>query len=214
MIKRNKGTLLLTTVILLLPLVIGLALWNKLPEQVPMHWNIEGEVDGWGSKAMLVFVLPMFLVGLQWIGALVTSLDPRNKDIHGKPLQLALWICPFISLLVHTLVYAKVLGYDISVEIIMQLVMGLMFMVIGNFLPKCKRNNTLGIKLPWTLNDDEIWNKTHRLTGRVWVFGGAIIAATAVFGNFIVSFAITMLMVLIPTVYSYLLYRRKKKSVT
>lgn len=212
MIKRNKGTLLLTSAILLLPVVVGLILWNKLPEQVPMHWNMVGEVDGWGSKAMLVFALPLFLLGIQWIGALITSLDPKNKDIHGKPLKLALWICPFISLLVNTLVYAKILGYDISVEIIMPLLMGLMFMVIGNLLPKCKRNYTLGIKLPWTLNDDENWNKTHRFAGKLWVVGGALIMATAVFGSFILFFVATIVMVLVPTVYSYLLYRRKKKA--
>lgn len=211
MIKRNKGTLILTTVILLLPMVIGLILWNKLPEQVPMHWNVSGEVDGWGSRGMLVFGMPLFLIGIQWLCALATAFDPKNKDLKGKLAQLVLWICPFVSLLVHTLIYAKILGYDLRVEIIIPLTMGLLFMVVGNYLPKCRQNSTIGIKLPWTLKSEDNWNKTHRLAGLVWVFGGALLMATAVFGSLILLFVVTVVMVLAPTVYSYCLYRRNKQ---
>lgn len=213
MIKRNKGTLILTTIIMLLPMVIGLIIWNKLPEQVPMHWNAAGEVDGWGSKSMLVFILPLFMVVLQWGCVLATSLDKKSKGIRGKLEQLVLWICPFISLLVHTLIYTKILGYDLAVEIIMPLVLGLMFMVIGNLLPKCKQNYTIGIKVPWALQDEENWNKTHRLAGKLWVIGGAVMVATAVFGNFIIFFGITLVMCIVPTIYSYLYYRENQKTV-
>ena len=212
MIRSNKGTLILTTAILLLPMVIGLILWNKLPEQIPMHWNVAGEVDGWGSKGMLVFYLPLFIVGLQWVCALATSHVPEGKGINWKISKLVLWICPYVSLLIHTLVYAKILGYDLAVNIIMPLSFGLMFMVIGNFLPKCKRNYFIGIKVPWALNNDENWNKTHRFAGKVWVAGGAIIAATAVFANYIVFFVLTLVMVIVPTMYSYLYFRRQNKS--
>ena len=212
MIRSNKGTLILTTAILLLPMVIGLILWNKLPEQIPMHWNVAGEVYGWGSKGMLVFYLPLFIVGLQWVCALATSHVPEGKGINGKSSKLVLWICPYVSLLIHTLVYAKILGYDLAVNVIMPLSFGLMFMFIGNLLPKCKRNYFIGIKVPWALNNDENWNKTHRFAGKVWVAGGAIIAATAVFANYIVFFVLTLVMVIVPTMYSYLYFLRQNKS--
>ena len=212
MIRSNKGTLILTTAILLLPMVIGLIVWNKLPEQIPMHWNAVGEVDGWGSKGMLVFYLPLVLVGLQWVCALATSLAPEGKGIKGKISKLVLWICPYVSLLIHTLVYAKILGYDLAVNVIMPLSFGLMFMVIGILVPKCKRNYFIGIKVPWALNNDENWNKTHRFAGKVWVAGGAIIAATAVFANYVVFFVITLVMVIVPTMYSYLYFLRQNKS--
>lgn len=212
MIKRNKATLILTTAILLLPMIIGLIVWNKLPEQIPMHWNAAGEVNGWGGKEMLVFFFPLLMIGVHWLCVLATSLDRKSKEMDGKPLQLVLWICPFISLLVHTLIYAQIMGHDLAVEIIMPLAMGLMFMVVGNLLPKCKRNRTIGIKLPWTLKNDDNWNKTHRLTGKLWVIGGAVIMATAVFGSFVLFFAITLLMVIVPTVYSYLYHRRHKEE--
>lgn len=212
MMKRNKGTMILTSVILLLPMVIGLIVWNKLPDQIPLHWGINGEVDGWGSKSVLVFGLPVFTVALQWLCALASSLDKRSGSIKGKVEQLVLWICPFISLLVHTLVYTKILGYDLAVEIIMPLVFGLMFIVIGNLLPKCKRNYTIGLKLPWTLKDDENWNHTHRFGGKVWCFGGAVMVVTAVFGSFVIFFAITLMMVVVPTIYSYVFYRKHGKK--
>jgi uncharacterized membrane protein len=115
-------------------------------------------------------------------------------------------------LLIHTLVYAKILGYDLAVNVIMPLSFGLMFMVIGNLLPKCKRNYFIGIKVPWALNNDENWNKTHRFAGKVWVAGGAIIAATAVFANYIVFFVLTLVMVIVPTMYSYLYFLRQNKN--
>ena len=209
MIKQNKGTLIVTSIILLLPMVIGLYLWNKLPEQIPVHWNVYGEVDGWGSRSTLVFAFPLFTIGLQWLCVLTTSFDKKSGGMKGKPIQLVLWVCPYVSMVVHTLVYTKILGYDLDAKVIMPLSMGLMFMVIGNLLPKCKRNRNIGIKLPWTLADDENWNKTHRLAGKLWVLGGAVMMASSLLGSHIIFFSITLFMGLIPTVYSYLLDRKK-----
>jgi uncharacterized membrane protein len=94
----------------------------------------------------------------------------------------------------------------------MPLAMGLMFMVIGNLLPKCKRNRSIGIKVPWALADDENWNKTHRFAGKVWVLGGAVMMASAVLGSFVLFFVISLLMCIVPTLYSYLFYRKNKKN--
>lgn len=110
------------------------------------------------------------------------------------------------------MVYATALGHKISVEIIMPLFMGALFVVIGNYMPKCKQSYTLGIKLPWTLDDEENWNKTHRLAGFLWVIGGVVIMASAFLGKFWLFFVVLVPMVIIPTVYSYILYRNKKNK--
>ena len=102
MIKKNKKTLLWTTAVMLLPVVVGLLLWNRMPEQLPVHWNAAGEVDGWGSRAMAVFFLPLFVLAIHWICFFATCADPKNKNVNGKPIKLVLWICPFISLLLCT----------------------------------------------------------------------------------------------------------------
>ena len=94
----------------------------------------------------------------------------------------------------------------------MSLLMGVLFIFIGNLLPKMQQSYTMGIKLPWTLHNEENWNKTHRLSGKVWVIGGIIILSTALWGNFLVLMATTLLMVLIPVVYSYCLYRKQTQN--
>ena len=104
------------------------------------------------------------------------------------------------------------LGCEIDVEVIMPLVMGVLFLVIGNLLPKCRQSYTMGIKLPWTLNNEENWNKTHRFGGKVWVAGGIIILATAFIGSFWILMGVLLIMVTVPTLYSYLLYRKQTKD--
>lgn len=210
MIKKNLPKLIITSLVTLIPIVIGLILWDKFPDQVPVHWNANGEVDGYATKTQAVFLMPLVLVAIQWIGVLVTTLDPKKQNISDKTLTLVLWIVPIISLLCNSLVYATALGHKVSVEIIMPLFMGALFVVIGNYMPKCKQSYTVGIKLPWTLNDEENWNKTHRLAGFLWVICGVIIMATAFLGVFWLFFVVLIPMVIVPFVYSYSLYKKNK----
>ncbi len=210
MIKKNLPKLIITSLITLIPIVVGLVIWDKLPDQVPVHWNINGEVDGFATKIQAVFAMPLVLVAFHWICVLGTLLDPKKQNINDKMFTLVLWIIPVISLLCNSMVFATALGHKVSVEIIMPLFMGALFVVIGNYMPKCKQSYTMGIKLPWTLNDEENWNKTHRMAGFLWVIGGVIIMATAFLGSFWLFFIVIIPMVIVPFVYSYLLYKKNK----
>ena len=210
MIKKNLPKLIITSLIILIPIFIGLILWDKLPEQVPVHWNVNGAVDGYATKTQAVILLPLVLVAFQWICVLVTLLDPKKQNINDKMFTLVLWIIPVISLLCNSIVYATALGHKVSVEIIMPLFMGALFVVIGNYFPKCKQSYTVGIKIPWTLNDEENWNKTHRMAGFLWVVGGIIIMATAFLGAFWLFFVVLIPMVVVPFVYSYCLYKKNE----
>jgi uncharacterized membrane protein len=212
MIKKNKATLILTSIVLLIPVVIGLILWDQLPEQIPSHWGINGEVDGWSSKPFTVFGFPCILLALHWICVLASSADPKAKDYHPKMFHLVLWICPVLSLVLTALVYTTALGYPLDVEIIMPLLVGLMFIIVGNLLPKCRQSYTMGIKLPWTLHNEENWNKTHRLGGKTWVIGGIITMSTAFIGSFWILLGVLIVMVAVPTVYSYCLYRKQTRN--
>lgn len=208
MIKKNRKILLMNSIVILLPIVAGLLLWNQLPEQVPFHWNAAGEVDGWASRPVAVFVTPPILLVLHWVCVLATSADPKKQSHPEKVLHLVLWITPVISIFVHTLMYMVALGKSVRVEMVMPVFMGLIFIIIGNYLPKCKQNYTIGIKMPWTLNSEENWNKTHRFTGRVWVVSGIVMMLTGFFGGFWIFFAVVLVMVLAPFIYSYILHRK------
>ena len=208
MIKKNLKVLIITSVVLLLPVLVGLILWNQLPEQMPIHWNAAGEIDGWSSKPFAVFGLPLILLAAQWLCMLGTAADPKKNNHPEKIMHLVLWIIPVLSLVLHAVTYATVLGKEVRMEVVMPVLLGLLFTIIGNYLPKCKQNYTIGIKIPWTLDNEENWNKTHRFAGFLWTACGIAIMLTGFFGSFWVFLPITLLMVLAPIIYSYVLHRK------
>ena len=208
MLKKNKWGMIFSSVVILLPVVAGLLLWDRLPEQMPFHWNAAGEVDGWIGKTGGVFLGPAILLAVHWTCALVTGLDPKNKDKNEKAKQLILWILPVLSLLVNGMVYAAALGREVNVATLMPGLLGVMLVVLGNILPKCSRNSTIGIKIPWTLHSEENWNRTHRFAGRLWVVCGLGITVTGFLGCAQYAIPFALLMVLVPVLYSYLLHRK------
>lgn len=208
MIKKNLKVLIITSIVILLPILAGLILWNQLPEQMPAHWNVSGEVDGWSSKAFAVFGFPSILLAAQWLCMLGSSADPKKENHPAKILHLVLWIIPVLSVVLHTIMYAVALGREVRVEVVMPVLIGLIFAIIGNYLPKCKQNYTIGIKIPWTLSSEENWNKTHRFAGRLWTVCGLAIMLTGFLGGFGIFFGVALLMVIAPLVYSYVLYRK------
>ena len=214
MFKKYRKTLIITTIITLLPMLAGVILWNKLPEQFPIHFNAAGEVDGWSSKIFGVFGLPLILVAFQWLCGLGSlKMDPKAENLEGKVFSLVLWIIPVLSVVLNALVYCTALGMDMNVQIIMPLLVGLVMVIIGNWLPKCKQTYTLGIKLPWTLADETNWNRTHRFAGPIWVVCGMVIMVCGLIGGAFlwVMVAAFVAMIAAPTVYSYLLFKGKIK---
>ena len=210
MIKNYWKTLLITSLIILLPMVAGLVFWDRLPAQIPIHWNLEGEVDNWGSKAVVVFVLPLVMLAIQWLCTILTGTDPKKKNHSEKMLQLVLWIVPLISTVLNSVTYAIALGKELRINLIVSLLLGLLFTVIGNYMPKCKQNYTIGIKLPWTLESEENWNKTHRFGGWVWSIGGLLMMLTGFFDGVRFFMIVMLAIALAPTVYSYILHLKKK----
>lgn len=214
MLKRNKGTLILTTIITALPILLGLALWSRLPETIATHFDVNGVADGWSSKAFAVFGLPAFLVAVHLLCAFGTMMDPKRKNIQDKMYKLVLWSCPVISILTCGAVYLYALGMEVNMALIAELMVGVMFIVVGNYLPKCRQSYTMGIKLPWTLNDEENWNATHRFGGWLWMAGGVVFLLLTFLNavNTLCTLGLILLMVGLPTVYSYLYYRKHCKE--
>ena len=208
MIKKNWKLLIITSVIILLPILVGLILWSRLPEQVPIHWNAAGEIDGWSGRAMAVFGMPLFFLALHWITLLVTSADPKKKNHSEKILSLIFWLIPILNLIISTVTYCTAMGKSIRMEILVPLLLGVSLVAIGNYLPKCQQNYTIGIKIPWTLNSEENWNRTHRLAGFVWVMGGIIMILSAFWVGIWITIAVSAMMVLTPVIYSYALHRK------
>ena len=208
MIKKNWKILLITSLLILLPMLAGVVLWDQLPEQIPTHWNASGEVDGWSNKIFAVFGLSGILLAVQWLCTLGPRADPKKANHPEKVVHLVFWIIPVISNLLYAVTYATALGKEVQIEVIMPVFIGLVFAIIGNYLPKCKQNYTIGIKIPWTLNSEENWNKTHRFAGRLWVICGLVIMLTGFFGGFWIFFGVALVMVIVPVIYSYRLHKK------
>lgn len=171
MIRKNKGKLILSSLVILLPTVMGLLLWDKLPEQVATHWGVHGQPDDWSGRGFLL-MMPLLLLVLHWLGILITVKDPKNADQHPKAFNLVIWIVPALSLMMMGFVYFIALGNAFSALRLMTVVFGLMFTILGNYMPKIRRNSSLGIKIRWTLESEENWNATHRFAGKVWTVCG------------------------------------------
>ena len=215
MLKKNKWTMLVTSLLILLPIAVGLILWEQLQEQMPIHWNAAGEVDGWCGKTQGVRLMPLVLLAVHWLCVLVTGQDPKNKDKNEKAKAMIVWLIPVLSLVVNGMVYASALNRDVNIQTLLPIFLGVVFLVIGNYLPKCSRNSTIGLKLPWTLNRDENWNATHRLTGKIWMPGGLVVAATVLLPanlSFWIMIAIGAVMVLVPAGYSYWFYKTHEEQ--
>ncbi len=210
MIKKNLKVLIITSIVIVMPIVAGVVLWDKLPNKVPSHWNINNEIDGYMGKPFFVFGMPCIMLALQWFCVLATFLDPKNKNHPTKILHLVFWLIPALNLLLTVITYSTALGQAIKISVVMPLFMGLLFLIIGNYLPKCKQNYTIGIKIPWTLNNKVNWTKTHRFAGWVWVICSIVIIATSFLGSFWILIGATLIMALSPIVYSFVLYKLHK----
>jgi uncharacterized membrane protein len=201
--------ILITCLITLLPLFFGLVMWNQLPDPLATSFNFQGEAQGWSGKTFTVIGLPLLLLAVHLLCAFMVAVDPKRKNINGKIYLLCLWICPVVSLFCALIIYGNALNCPLNITRLTMVFVGGVFLGIGNYLPKTHQNYTVGFKLPWTLEDEENWNRTHRLAGQVWVFGGTLTIVNAFLGNMWIFIAAIVLMVLIPTVYSYWLYTQK-----
>ena len=217
MFKKNRLNLIIASIITLLPILAGVVLWEKLPDNMATHFSASGSADGFASKAFAVFGLPLILLGIFWICIFFTMKDVNNQNQNKKALGIIYWIIPILSCVVNGIVYLTALGKEMNPALIVSLLLGFMFIIIGNYLPKCKQNFTLGIKIKWTLENEENWNKTHRFAGKVWFIGGFIMLLTAFLTIEYALLSIIILivpMVALPVIYSYSYHKKQLKEGT
>lgn len=203
--------------IVLLPFIYLAYIWNQLPEKVPMHWNIKGEVDRYGEKIELI-IIPILLPLLIYIIFLVIpKIDPKNKlNKMGNKLQtIKFLLTTFISILALFIIYtAKNESFANPNYIV--LLIGVLYIIFGNYFKTIKANYFIGIRTPWTLESETVWKKTHQLGGKMWFVGGIIVVITSLIlgkeTNFTIFLIITGIITVIPIVYSYITFKNEKKT--
>ena len=210
--KTNKKLLALTSIVILFPILWGLIIWKQLPNQIPIHFNLAGQANNYQSKPLAVFGLPLFLLLMHLFVIFVTARDSKNQTMNEKMGKVIYWLTPIVSLGVFYLIYSKALGSTTNPSIFASALLGLIFVMMGNYIPKLKVNHTVGIRLPWTLQSEDNWHKTHRLAGKLWVLGGLIllIEAGIQFAVPYVMGIVILTIVFIPVMYSYQLSRKNR----
>ena len=205
----NK-TLVITTILCLLPIILGIAVYDRLPDQVAIHFDSQGNPDNYLSKALAVFGLPVVMALINLYINFRMNNDARVENASSFLRSLSRWIVPLIAIVMIPVSLFLAMDAEIRIPLIASAVAGVIIVIYGNFLPKCKYNYTIGIRLPWTLNSEYNWNKTNRFAGYIFVIGGLIFIVNAFLSLWYVSIAIIALLVILPFIYSYLLYRKQQ----
>lgn len=208
--KKINKEFLMTALVIALPMVIGVIFWNQLPEKIPTHFGIDGQADGYSSKLFTLFAFPALFLLFQIICLASFEKESVKVNIPAKMRRFYTWLIPVLSLIIQGSIYANALGFIKSGPTLVTIFLAIVFIVIGNYLPKIQRNATVGIRIPWTLSDDKNWYKTHRMAGKLWVIGGLIILLESfiqVALPYVVGGVIAV-MIVGPILYSFILSRK------
>ena len=211
-----------TTIIVLLMLIAGviagLLLWNRLPDQIASHWDINDQVNGYMPKVWGVFMMPLIVLGMSVLFLIVPNIDPLKANIAKFREAFNLFIVLIVAfmLYIHALTLVWSLGYtNFKMSTSMLPAMGLLFIFIGFLLRKAKRNFFIGIRTPWTLSSDHVWDKTHQLGAILFMASGVLALIGGIFGGMTAFWFLFVPLIgstIFLLVYSYVLYQREIKA--
>jgi uncharacterized membrane protein len=214
--KKNKKINLLIGILVAITALYVLIMYNKMPDQIPTHWNINGEIDNYGPRSTLyIFVLTM--IGINLLLLVIKKIDPKsaNYERFDNAFQVfRVVMTVFFMVLVFASIQISLNPESFEMSELIPVMIGLLFVVIGNYMPKFKHNYTMGIKTPWTLASETCWDKTHRFAGPLWVVGGLLFILSPFIINDSMSLYlygfIIVLIVIVPTGYSYIVFKNEK----
>ena len=203
--------------IIFLSLVVGAAVYRHLPEQVPMHWNVYGEIDGYGGRFTGAFAIPLLTLVSYIAMVFAPRIDPKKKNYAKFTGAYNAFMTAFVlfMLALYATVLLATFGYPLDIGRITQMGVGLLFIVMGNYLTRVRHNYFFGIKTPWTLADETVWRKTHRFGGSLFVVAGLLSIASMVTwpeARFMITIGSAIGASLISIVYSYLVFRKLDKQ--
>ena len=203
--------------IVMIPFIYLAYIWAQLPEKVPMHWNINGEIDRYDDKIALILIPVLLPLLVYVIFLVVPKIDPKKKikKMGNKFQTIKLLLTTFMSILAMYIIYSSK-NESFSNPNYITLLLGVLFIVLGNYFKTIRANYFIGIRTPWTLESDANWKETHTLAGKMWFIGGLVIVLCSLLLakqlNMIIFLTITGIIALVPVLYSYLLYTKQKKN--
>ncbi|MEI7616642.1 MAG: SdpI family protein [Actinomycetota bacterium] len=215
-IKPTFKSEAISLAVIIASVITSFTTYNSLPTRVITHWNFYGQADGWSSRGFHALLFPGLIIAMYVLFLILPNLDPKKERYQDfiKPYNIfrtTLLVVFYIIFLLSTLVN---LGYNINIGKAVPFIIGLLMIFIGNYMGKIKKNWFVGIRTPWTLSSENVWNKTHRFAGIMFVLFGLLLIISPYLEKTlgITVFVIGILLVsLVPMAYSYILYRKEKK---
>lgn len=214
MSKKLNITLILSCILCISPSILSIFFYKDLPELIPIHFKFNGEPDLYKSKFFVCFIFPIIFCFFNIFLNIILHKDSNKKHQNSTMLNIIKFIIPSICLISISTSILKSLGFNIKIELIFPTIISIIFILIGNYLPKCKQNYTIGIRLPWTLKDRDNWVKTHRFSGFLWVLSGIImIIVTFLYKNILPYFMILLISfsLILTMMYSFFIYKKIKE---
>jgi len=211
----NKHRIWLPLTFLIASFAVVLVLYGRMPDRVPTHWNIRGEVDGWMPKPWGPLALPLIQAGTLAVLAVAPLLSPKTASMapFARPYSILVSAISGFMFALNTVVCLVAAGVELDVIQLVSLASGVLFLIIGNFLGKLTKNYFAGIRTPWTLENDEVWHRTHRLGGKLFVLGGLFTIVSAFMGMGLpVLMATVAATTIVTTAYSYVIYKKLTRS--
>src|SRR5690606_30728885 len=200
-----------------LPFIYLAYLWDQLPQQVPMHYNIKGEVDRYGDKSELIMIPIMLPLLIYLIFLIVPYIDPKKQlqKMGNKYQHLKFILTGLMSLLALYILHSAK-EQSMGNPNLIFIPIGILYLVLGNYFKTIKPNYFIGIRTPWTLESESIWKETHRLAGKIWFVGGLLTILCSLVldekSNFIAFMGISLILALIPMLHSFLLFRKQRQQ--
>ncbi len=213
----TKLTTILVLILIAAAVLAGALFWDQLPESMASHWNENDQVDGYISKFWGVWMMPLMTLGMFGIFLLVPVIDPLKANIakFRNIFNLLILLITAFMLYIHGLTLAWNLGYEFRMSSAMLPFMGILFVFMGYMLRQAKRNWFIGIRTPWTLSSDTVWDKTHQLGSVLFIASGVLAFLGAFFGGTIALYLTLIPMLgsaLFVVIYSFVLYQREMKG--
>lgn len=194
-------------------LAFGLWAWSRMPARVPVHWGVSGQPDRWGAPWENALLMPLIGIAVYLLLLFLPLIDPRRASyaLFGGTLRLFRAVLALFSVALHVAVTLASLGHAVDVGTLVRVEVPLLFILLGNQMGRLRHNWFVGIRVPWTLESEEVWNRTHRMAGPVWVTGGFAAFAGAFLPpipGMVVFLSVLAVLIVVPIVYSYRLYHR------
>ena len=209
LVADNKWKIVISVIAIAMTSIVGIFLWDNLPAQLPVHFDINGNPDSFMPKVAAISVIPTTLVAIHLL-ALLGMLRQVKRDSNNKVIHYVIWIVPAVAILVMGCIYTYSMNIQVNVGLLVTIFLGVLFVILGNIMPKVSRNHFFGIRICWTLKDDDNWYHTHRVGGFSFVIGGLLMIFASLAGNLYISLGLTFATVIVPILFSWIYALRHK----